>query len=444
MRPRVLICLLALLIAGLSATEGRACTCGGYSSGDEAFKRSHAVFLGEVAEISPILFRDLTEAEKMLGTSGPTGLRQDMATDYQVRLLVQEAWKGLDRQEEAFVLTTMSSASCGFPFQVGKRYVVFAHQAEDSLRASICSATDILEDSGPMVRYLRRKAQGDLRSLIAGRIGAWDSDDPAGMVGDTTGQLIPVTLSLQGPGVIQRISPQEGGRFEFDGLRPGVYTLRLELPSDYDPYPVEYRVELADPIDFADVDVHSPNLSAGAISLRIRDAAGRLLPTMSLLLNDSKGRAYIEKGVLQAKHLSPGQYSLALPLDGSSAGGRLYYPDGRSSDEAQIIDVEAGQITRLPDWHLPFEIEPVLLEGVVLLPDGRPASNALVALNAGMLEFWTGADLKGRFQLAYYLPFRYRLEASGKDTDQGKTHWLAPMPWPPEEPPSGPVRLILQ
>lgn len=445
MRPWTPLLPLTLIVLGFTIADTRACVCAGYSTADKAFNRSGAVFLGEVIEIRPILFHHLSQEEKLAWSGGLGGIPDDLPIDNNVRFAVQEAWKGLSGLKETVIRSTLDpQGTCGFPFKIGKRYVVFAYQGTDSLVAGTCSGTDVFEDSTAMIRYLRRKSRGDHRSIVAGWIGDWGNDNPAGMVRDSTGRLLPVTLSLQGPGMEKRTRPQAGGRFEFDGLRPGTYKLNLELPFDYDPHPFEYRVELVDPIDFAEVYVSSPNLPAGGIGLSIRDAAGRSLPTMMLFLDDSKSRAYIENGVLKASHLSPGRYTLAFPLDGSSSGDRIYYPNTEDPDEAQIIEIEAGQITRLPEWRLPFEVEPTLLEGVVLLPDGHPASGATVALNADMLFHWTSADQDGRFQLRYYLPFRYQLEANAKAADQSKDFRLAPMPWPPEEPPSSSVRLILQ
>jgi hypothetical protein len=62
--------------------------------------------------------------------------------------------------EDSFtVITGMGYGDCGFDFRTGQVYLVFATQIESGLYfTSICSGTNLLEYSGPAIRFLRGEA----------------------------------------------------------------------------------------------------------------------------------------------------------------------------------------------------------------------------------------------------------------------------------------------
>jgi hypothetical protein len=102
----------------------------------EGLSSSHAVFTGEVTQITA---NDTT----------PFG-------GLEVTLRVKKVWKGAP-DEEVKVHTAGTSAACGFPFVVGKTYLVYAIRDEaDPLRVSLCSRTALIEDAGEDLEFLGR------------------------------------------------------------------------------------------------------------------------------------------------------------------------------------------------------------------------------------------------------------------------------------------------
>lgn len=105
-------------------------------SPEEGLSSSHAVFTGEV-----------------------TGITKNDATPFgglEVTLRVKKVWKGAPEQEVK-VHTAGTSAACGYPFVVGKTYLVYAVRDEaDPLRVSLCSRTALLEDAGEDLEFLGR------------------------------------------------------------------------------------------------------------------------------------------------------------------------------------------------------------------------------------------------------------------------------------------------
>lgn len=105
----------------LAPTPARACSCM-VSSLDEQIDQAATIFEGRVVSIEPA-----GSAEE-----GPTMLR--------VTFDVVRGFKG--RASETMVLTTAdNSAACGYAFTKDETYLVYAHDAGDSLGVGLCSRT---------------------------------------------------------------------------------------------------------------------------------------------------------------------------------------------------------------------------------------------------------------------------------------------------------------
>ena len=102
--------LLTLLCALLSPllSVAHACKCAEPEAPSAALASAQAVFQGEVASID------------------------DSGSERLVTLRVPKAWKGIESAEEVRVRTRKESAACGFPFEVGQSYLIYAAKAEPS------------------------------------------------------------------------------------------------------------------------------------------------------------------------------------------------------------------------------------------------------------------------------------------------------------------------
>lgn len=130
-------CLLLLFSIGSAAQcEELACSCLSPLALDEALVASDAVFIGTVEGLAEVL--------------EPLALSQDAreptvgAPRRIVRLEVLGVWKG-PRSEKAEIRTGLSTADCGFPFEVGETYLVFANDDEGRLSTGSCSRTAAIE-----------------------------------------------------------------------------------------------------------------------------------------------------------------------------------------------------------------------------------------------------------------------------------------------------------
>jgi hypothetical protein len=118
--------LLACVVLLLAAQAGYACDCGLPSAGKplkqvvaRARKKSMAVFSGTVVAID----------------------RKPGDLYVTVRFKIEEFWKGA-LNKEAAVFTGHGGGDCGYKFEVGQRYLVYAYRYNDTeLGTNICQRT---------------------------------------------------------------------------------------------------------------------------------------------------------------------------------------------------------------------------------------------------------------------------------------------------------------
>lgn len=135
--------LLALIAGVLLLAPGRAlaCSCAPVGSPAEEMARSAAVVAGRVLRID-----------------APPGGMVSTGDPVHVVLQVDRVWKG-PASSTLVIVTARHSVSCGFPFEVGEEYLVYARAADGELHASMCSRTAPLAS-----------AAGDMAALGPGMV----------------------------------------------------------------------------------------------------------------------------------------------------------------------------------------------------------------------------------------------------------------------------------
>jgi hypothetical protein len=118
-----------------SSTCVFACSCVPPQAPQEEAARSDAVFSGKVTQQTP-------NANLVEGTQS-----------LKVAFEVGQVWKGSVPQQ-ILLATSDSSASCGYTFENGKEYLVYANTVEGQLSVSLCSRTQLLADAQEDVSVL--------------------------------------------------------------------------------------------------------------------------------------------------------------------------------------------------------------------------------------------------------------------------------------------------
>jgi len=140
-----------------------ACTCGGPHL--PPGKNSMRDFV--IAEVSgngqvQTIFEGVVERQEISsGPIGPPKSAMSMTPSGIHRIVTIHAsrvYRGANEQNFA-VITGLSYGDCGFDFSTGQSYLVFATQIESGLYfTNICTGTNLVEHSGPAVRFLRGEA----------------------------------------------------------------------------------------------------------------------------------------------------------------------------------------------------------------------------------------------------------------------------------------------
>ncbi|HSH80789.1 MAG TPA: hypothetical protein VLA19_19850, partial [Herpetosiphonaceae bacterium] len=141
----VLVVAAAFLLANPTCVF--ACSCLPPGTPQEELGRSDAVFAGKVV--------------------GLTGRVDGGAVEtVDVTFEVSQVWKGA-ASRTVQLQTPGSSASCGFNFEQGREYVVYASQQEGSLTSGLCSRTTLLAS-----------AADDLAALGTGTAPSGEAETP--------------------------------------------------------------------------------------------------------------------------------------------------------------------------------------------------------------------------------------------------------------------------
>jgi len=376
----------AVALIGPFVLSLQACSCLGFGPAcSEALSPSNsAIFLGRVESIGYSLF---------------SFFRGTVSVDFSV----QETFKGKP-QRRVKVNTKASEAACGFPFEVGKQYIVYATEEWAGLYTSICHRTIPLEIAEQDLQYLRNLPTLPETSTIFGSYKRYTYDPafipkytPSIMdhysppeeyyraMAPMTGETVTATAT---DGQIRRSKIDKDGSFMLSGLSPGTYKVEVTFPVNLTKPrgyvrgrgPRTESVEVS-PKGCAQVTFRAePN---GRLSGRIIDANGRALPNVEIrvwvnkpafvfwLADSSVKNA--DDGTFDIGGLPPGEYVLgayvlALPSgypQDPETRDRLfratlrYCPGTPERNSAKVINLKYAQhisniILRIPlkleDW----------------------------------------------------------------------------------------------
>lgn len=396
---RVIRFFLAFLLL-LSAGAAHACSCVGPLAACSVYWNTPAIFRGTVLEttvtrpeLPPIKNLDGTESRLM----APGLVR--------VRFSVAEGFRGAEGKSEMTVYTQEQSSACGYPFQMGKEYVVYTHAEKDgTLATSHCSLTHPVKDAATDADlvWMRGLAKAPLTSQLYGTV-----------IGIRGQPLPPTTITLQGSNLQREITPDANGSYRLDDLPAGQYSMQLHAPPGYDGGKSIH-------VDLPEKGCRQQYLSLQvntSISGRVIDGTGAPVPNMSVNLARRDPRLFkglaVEnfattngQGRYTFQHVPPGEYLVVANDLGPSPQTPYptrYYPQVESPEEATPVHVDLERSAMGIDIPMPMAWTKVTLPVTVLDADGHP------------LE---GVDIYGRPVANQYtvLPMSARTDANGAAT----------------------------
>jgi hypothetical protein len=225
MKLRSFLFLITAATIFLSMLHDRAiaCSCqfvgGGPPCSD--YWKAAAVFTGKVVEISTILVE--------IEPGNPKWKTQERV----IRFSIEKTFKGR-AGKEVELITGMTTASCGYHFKVGERYLVYAipyAKLKNRLFSSICHRTRLLSQAEEDLAYFQALPPPGSGGTLYGRLTMPNPDN------------IKITIEGQGKRIETRAN--KDGYYRLSGLVPGEYKVTADLPKEipHNPY---YMVRVTD------------------------------------------------------------------------------------------------------------------------------------------------------------------------------------------------------
>ncbi len=141
-----------------------ACTCGGpfTTTTRPTNMRQLAASAIDSKKDTRVIFEGLVTQQKLeSGSAGVPETAMSMTFSGSHRIVffqTSQVYRG-PHQQQFLVLTGSSGSDCGYDFDTGKKYLVFADRyGPNQFATDICTPTALAGDSGPYLRYLRGEA----------------------------------------------------------------------------------------------------------------------------------------------------------------------------------------------------------------------------------------------------------------------------------------------
>ncbi len=121
---------LTLFVLILYTNYGVCCTCGPMRTVEDQFKHSEIIVVGTIIEKDPMIQIDSVEYNRLInnGLDKTKARRFTSGGYYQYTLALSEtAYKGNFLSDTLKIRTGLSGSSCGYSFEIGKKYIVYGY-----------------------------------------------------------------------------------------------------------------------------------------------------------------------------------------------------------------------------------------------------------------------------------------------------------------------------
>jgi hypothetical protein len=412
MRPVIESAVLLLLLTAF-ADKADACSC--ISSGPpcQGYFQVEAVFAGTVQTISPV-----------------EGTPDSPNRGRVVVFAIERAFRGV-QGTTAEITTGMGGGDCGYPFEVGERYLVYAYREKEASRlgTGICTRTRPIADAAEDLRYIEGLPAAGTGARVYGAIRHWERDPATGQ-SHQYGPVPFLHVLLRGPAGAVEAQTDEQGRYEIAGLPAGSYELQVIPPAAFSSKYLRSKIELRDSraCAVADFAVHYDGRISGVVLTADGQPRGGV--ALDLVAVERAGSAdYVgtmttktdSGGYFDFSEVPPGQYvvgvSLRRGIEPSIVYPTTFYPGTRSPSDATVIEIGEGNHQQLEAFRLPPARQRRELMGRVVGSDGRPVPGAFVSLSDGDLTWrqvavGIGTDADGQFTFVVHDGLSYTARAT--------------------------------
>lgn len=438
------------IIIACTVGVANACTCMPTPSPCSSFSGTPVVFVGRVVSVK----EDKVDIVRF-------GKKDTVRIALLANLAVEEPLKGI-KVSTVDVVTGGGHGDCGYPFEAGKRYLVYAHTTQGEaltssisrtvsggesrmiapLSANICSRTRPMEYATDDLELIRALNSGKPETRIFGHItqyvrklGTYQYNT------ERVGPLVDVKIKAESGSDRFEGTTDRDGHFALN-VKPGSYTVSVQLPEGYGPLydfdgPTKSNVNVT--AAACGVELYFNAQVDGRIGGRVFDADGspvmdqvevsiiNLVSATKPLPQVESRSEYTKQGAYEFDGIMPGKYLIGVNIadapDRHSPYAKVYYPNTADPAQARVFTFEAGQKIKDIDFRLAEKLIEISISGTVVRQNGTPVVEADVdiydqedpkdQLGLGM-EVKT--DRQGRFTIKAFKGRRYFLHA-WKDKD---------------------------
>jgi hypothetical protein len=443
-----------VLVGVALPTIALACSCASGGPPCQAAWNASVVFVGTVVELS----HDTTQPD----SRGNVRINGFLGTH--AIFEVAEGFIGIQGpRKQVEVRTGMGGGDCGYTFQRGEKYVVYARENTDgTLVTSICSRTARQDRAQADLDYLRQLPKAGTLGYVYGIAADGNAParfDPALGVWQQSG-IGGAAVTLTGPGRQAPLVTGDDGEFRFDGLPPGEY--RVSVAKDG--YTLQYG---SPPLDVHAggcgyawerlvVDHRIAGKVAGANGLPAANIQVELVPRRPTQQNQlpfpvAETRTAAD-GSYELRNLRPGEYYLGINLAHTASADmpytRYFYPGAEDPAQAALVMVGENAGTVIHDFPIPAPLKQQRVEGFVYGPDLRPVEKVQIMIEDIRWPWQTSVvaaitDATGHFEIRVFEGTAYRIHAVTMAQFTNQSLSAEPFPLGPGADLSEPLRLVL-
>jgi hypothetical protein len=364
------------------ATRAFPCSCSGnWPSVKQAWEKAPFVFLGTVEMADP-----------------DEDSRQTEFQEQSVRIHIDEGFKGVSRGPT--IELHQGGTDCDAKFRTGQRAVFYLHAGAVPGSFSVPWCTRALgnaESGGDDLLFLRGLPKSAIGTRLSGAIELYEDPPRAGGVSD-------VSVKIVGPRRLTREAvTNAAGVYEVFGLRPGRYSVSIEVPKGLKLNFPRVSGSAGVPGDGASV-VLAPNGGAGVdfvlqadtrLSGRMLDAQGAPMTGVCVDFEPVEGPrengarffdCSNEGGGFTMEMMPPGKYLLVahddVHWDLLQSKSTLYYPGVRDRQLAAVVSIAAGAYVENIEVQLPRDERRYKIAGKLRFNDGAPVADASVTFTS--------------------------------------------------------------
>jgi len=324
---------------------------------------------------------------------------QVMFREQAVRIRVDEPFKGVSKGQT--IELHQGASDCDAKFRTGERFVFYLESGgtRGSWRVPWCThALGNPEPGADDLLFLRGLPNSAKGTRLSGDVELYE-DTPTESF-KRMGGVPNVRVKITGSnGFTESLMTNGAGTFEVFGLRPGKYSVSIDVPKGLKIYFPVVSGSVSIQGDEAAVDLRKNGGSSvdfvlmadTRVSGQMFDAKGTPMTGVCIDLEPVGGKG--ENGArffdctkpdgrFEMKMMPPGDYWLIArdefqvgPLKSQST---LYYPGVRVREHASKVSVKAGDYSEHLDLRLPSDEQRYRVSGKLQFSDHAPAADATV------------------------------------------------------------------